>query len=158
MQIKANKQVTHITVLLYTGLFPYFKEVTVSEEGDFYIISYDTNGEAICDALEVHQSYAMDFPAELMAQVSVNVGTHLSMEIGDRLDSEAMRHRYDDMKSVRSYTGFENVFQTEAIALATWGSSCWEKAGLIEYEVQHGIRPMPTVAEVLAELPVYEAV
>jgi len=76
--------------------------------------------------------------------------------IQTHLDTKAKEFRYDNIMSVRSYAGYENPFQAEAQKLAVWASNCWVKAGEIEAEVQAGNRDMPTIDEVLAELPVYE--
>ena len=75
--------------------------------------------------------------------------------IQSHLDAKAQEFRYDNMASARSYTGFDNVFKTECIALATWGSDCWVKAGQIEQDVLAGNRDMPTIDIVLAEMPAY---
>lgn len=72
------------------------------------------------------------------------------------LDTKAKEFRYDNMMSARSYAGYTNQFQVEAQKLAVWASDCWVKAGEIEAEVQAGNRDMPTIDEVLAELPIYE--
>ena len=76
--------------------------------------------------------------------------------IQTHLDSKAKEFRYDNMMSARSYAGYENPFQAEAQKLAVWASSCWVKAGEIEADVQSGNRDMPTIDEVLSELPIYE--
>jgi hypothetical protein len=75
--------------------------------------------------------------------------------IQNHLDTKAQEFRYDNMMSTRSYAGYTNPFQAEAQALAVWASNCWVVAGQIEADVQSGVRTMPTVDEVLAELPVY---
>jgi hypothetical protein len=76
--------------------------------------------------------------------------------IQTHLDGKAKEYRYDNIMSARSYAGYDNPFQTEAQKLAVWASNCWVKAGEIEADVQSGNRDMPTIDEVLAELPVYE--
>ena len=76
--------------------------------------------------------------------------------IQTHLDKKAKEFRYDNMMSARSYAGYENPFQAEAQKLAVWASSCWVKAGEIEADVQAGNREMPTIDEVLSELPIYE--
>ena len=76
--------------------------------------------------------------------------------IQSHLDKKAQEFRYDNIMSVRSYAGYENPFQAEAQKLALWASECWVKAGEIEAEVKAGNREMPTVKEVLAELPIFE--
>jgi len=59
--------------------------------------------------------------------------------------------------SARSYAGYENPYQTEANKLAVWSSDCWKKAEEIERDVELGDRPMPTVEEVISELPVFNS-
>ena len=88
-------------------------------------------------------------------EILVQQAKDINNAIQKHLDTKAQEFRYDNMMSARSYTGYTNAFQTEAQALATWASECWVVAGQIEADVQSGARAMPTVDEVLAELPVY---
>jgi len=88
-------------------------------------------------------------------QTSINMLDTISAAIQDHLDKKAQEYRYDNMVSARSYTGYTNPFQTEAQKLAIWASNCWVIAGQIETDVQNGTIPMPTVADVLAKMPVY---
>lgn len=76
--------------------------------------------------------------------------------IEKHLDNKAKEFRYDNIMSARSYAGYDNPFQAEAQKLAVWASNCWVKAGEIEADVKAGKRDMPTIDEVLSELPVYE--
>jgi len=86
-----------------------------------------------------------------------NKPQEIDQAIQNHLDKKAQELRYDNMMSARSYAGYTNAFQAEATALASWASDCWVVAGQIEADVQAGNRPMPTVDEVIAELPVYGA-
>ena len=81
---------------------------------------------------------------------------NMNNAIQNLLDTKAQEYRYDNMMSVRSYAGFENPFQVEAQGMAIWASSCWVKAGEIEADVLAGNRAMPTVEEVLLEMPEYQ--
>jgi len=76
--------------------------------------------------------------------------------IHNLLDAKAKEYRYDNMMSVRSYTGYQNAFQEEARKLAKWASDVWVVAGEIESDVVSGIREKPTVSELLEELPKYD--
>lgn len=78
----------------------------------------------------------------------------LSELISKVLDIKAKELGYDNIASVRSYTGFENVFKDECVKLSTWASSCWEVAGGIRVEVANGTREYPTIEESLDLLPV----
>jgi len=72
------------------------------------------------------------------------------------LDTQAQSLRYDNINAIGKYVGYDNDFRTEAEKLGAWASSCWKAAGQIEADVKAGNRDMPTVDEVLAELPVFE--
>jgi len=80
---------------------------------------------------------------------------NISTSIQNHLDTKAQSLRYDNINAIGKYVGYVNDFQAEAEALGAWASSCWKVAGQIEADVQSGVRVMPTVDEVLAELPVY---
>jgi hypothetical protein len=89
------------------------------------------------------------------AELNTKALADITMSIHGLLDATAKTYRYDNIMSARSYTGYVNPFQIEAQSLAVWASNCWVKAGEIEADVLAGIRPMPTVGEVLAEMPIY---
>ena len=78
---------------------------------------------------------------------------NISNAIQNMLDSKAIEMRYDNMMSVRSYCGFVSPYQEECILMSEWAASCWVKAGEIESDVLNGIRPIPTVEQVLLEMP-----
>ena len=86
-------------------------------------------------------------PEQEMKKISISIQNHL--------DTKAQSLRYDNINAIGKYVGYVNDFQAEAEALGAWASSCWKVAGQIEADVQSGVRVMPTVDEVLAELPVY---
>ena len=73
--------------------------------------------------------------------------------IAKHLDSKAQSFGFDDIKSARTYTGFNNPFKSIAIKLAKWSAGVWFKAEQIKQEVAKGKRNMPTVEELLNELP-----
>jgi len=157
MTVKTKKEITYYPLLKYTGLFgvPH----TVSETDTDFIIDYDNEyGTVICEAIEEHNEYGMDFPVEVQQLMMLNASKEMTAELNVYIDGIAKSFRYDDMKSVRSYTGFENPFREECTTLAQWSAQCWITAGTIEAAVVAGDRPMPSMAEVLEELPECELV
>ena len=79
------------------------------------------------------------------------------------VDNKAREFRWDDIKSARAGAGVplegtesvaEITIHTEAVKLAKWDRAVWAKAGEIEAAVLAGTRVIPTVEELLAELPV----
>ena len=135
---------------------------TVKIQGDGYLV----NGVLHVPAVEGNKEYEAlrlwlkintPEPEFTEAEIIEQQAQAINNAIQNHLDKKAQEFRYDNMVSARSYAGYINPFQTEAQALATWCADCWEKAGQIEADVEAGNRPMPTVDEVLAELPVYGA-
>jgi len=69
------------------------------------------------------------------------------------LDDEAKIKGYDDIVSACSYAGYPNVFQAEAVAFGQWRANVWAYGYAELDKVIAGTRPVPTIAEILAELP-----
>lgn len=71
-----------------------------------------------------------------------------------RLDAEARTHRYADRISCSVRAGYPGPFQAEGIAFAQWMDACNMVGYTMLAEFQAGHIPQPTIAEVLAALPV----
>lgn len=69
------------------------------------------------------------------------------------LDDAARAKNYDDIVSACSYAGYPNVFQAEAIAFGQWRANVWAYGYSELDKVIAGTRPVPTIVEILAELP-----
>lgn len=69
------------------------------------------------------------------------------------LDDAARAKNYDDIVSACSYAGYPNVFQAEAIAFGQWRANVWAYGYGELDKVIAGTRPVPTIAEIIAELP-----
>jgi len=78
----------------------------------------------------------------------------ISDAIQKMLDDKAKSLRYDNIMSVRSYCGWANPFRSECEVVASWAASCWVIAGQIEQDVINGVRTIPSVEEVLLEMPI----
>lgn len=70
-----------------------------------------------------------------------------------RLDDEARTKGYDSILSACSYAGAANPFQAESQSFIVWRREVWTCCYTELLKVENGTRPMPTVAEFLAELP-----
>lgn len=71
------------------------------------------------------------------------------------LDGAAREHHYDDIVSACSYAGAPNPFQAEGIAFVAWRGACWALCYSIMAEVEAGTRAQPTIADLVATLPVF---
>ena len=109
------------------------------------------------DNMGLTEEAIIDKQNELEAQYKIDEQRKaFNNAIENHLDKKAQELRYDNMMSARSYAGYDNPFQDEAIELAKWCGDCWVKAGEIEADVKSGDREMPTIDQLLSELPKYE--
>jgi len=74
-------------------------------------------------------------------------------QIQEHLDSEARAVNYDSIISACSYAAAPNPFQEEAITFVVWRGAVWEYCYAELDKVINGTRPMPTVEEIISELP-----
>lgn len=151
--IVVPKNNSDITLLVYTSL--YKKDVEISElDDDNFLIKYKPeDGESVCSAVEEHESYNLDFPDELVNVMWMNMRTDMQDGIEQYFNSISRSFGFEDIKSVRSYTGFDSVYQEIALEIAKWSVDCWVKAEEIAEDVLAGNRDIPTLAEVIAEFP-----
>lgn len=93
------------------------------------------------------------YKAELENEAFMKEKEKYLRAISNYLDSVAQSYGYDDMKSARSYAGFVNAFQSEAVKLGQWASECWVYAETAEAEALSGIREIPTAEVLISEFP-----
>ena len=88
-------------------------------------------------------------PAEIQAELTKAVQTYMDTKVQER--------GYDGILSACSYvnTGIER-FDNEGAACRAWRSAVWDKCYAMLAEVQDGTRAVPTVEELISELPKLE--
>ena len=72
--------------------------------------------------------------------------------IQSKLDEEAKASGYHSIISACSYTGSVN-FGAEAQSLLNWRDAVWTYAFQVESDILSGARTLPTLDELIAELP-----
>ena len=72
----------------------------------------------------------------------------------DHLDAEARTHRYDNRINCALRAGYAGPYHAEGVAFAQWMDACNAAGYAILEDFQAGRIPQPTVAEVIATLPV----
>jgi len=125
------------------------KQVVMSGDTYVYHVGLLPVSQSDVDAALLEQQKIYDEEVLAKQQRYINDG------IQNHLDTKAQSLRYDNINAIGKYVGYVNDFQAEAEALGAWASSCWLVTGQIEADVQAGVRVMPTVDEVIAELPIY---
>jgi len=115
-------------------------------------IKYNCQEEDVWDALERHTDEYDTFGEEEAVKVFIAKGKLARKWMQEMMDEVAQQYGYDDMKSVRSYTGYDNYYRDECIRLAQWCSKCWVRASELEQEILDGDREFPASKEEVIEL------
>lgn len=72
----------------------------------------------------------------------------------EHLDEEARTHRYDNRINCALRAGYAGLYHAEGVAFAQWMDACNAAGYAILEDFQAGNIPQPTIAEVIAALPV----
>ena len=79
----------------------------------------------------------------------------ITTKVDRHIDKQAKSLGYDDINSIAKYLVNGNPFQDECEKLSLWVASCWITVHTIQSDVEQGLRAIPTVQEVIDELPIY---
>jgi hypothetical protein len=94
-------------------------------------------------------------PTAIAIQVLTEGVEQAKIAVQTLLDTKAQSKGYDTIISATSYVGFPNAFRNESERFLTWKAGCWTKCYQILGAVQTGTRTLPTLEELLAEMPTF---
>ena len=78
-------------------------------------------------------------------------------EVEQLLNSTAKEHRYDSIDTACSYASVENPFQEESKLFVSWRGNVWAYCYQILNDVKEKKRAIPSLDELMAELPKFES-
>lgn len=82
---------------------------------------------------------------------------YIGEAVRQHLDTVVGQRQYDSILSAISYANSTNAqWAAEGTAAKTWRDAAWAKVYEIMVQVQSGQRPIPSVTEVISELPVIQ--
>lgn len=109
----------------------------------------DQDGKLVTKAEQESKAIAAD-----AAQKAATLKSSIEQAVQNRLDSFAKERNYDGILSACTYaTSTVPKFQTEGQCCVNSRDSTWAVCYQILADVQAGARPMPTLEQVLSELP-----
>lgn len=82
---------------------------------------------------------------EIITQFEAGIQAHL--------DVTAQEAGYDNILTACSYVGAPNPFEEESKTFVTWRGNVWAYCYAELQKVISGERPMPTLADIISELP-----
>lgn len=103
--------------------------------------------------LEIVKSQILVFKEQQEKSQFNFIVSNFEYSVQKYLDEEANLHGYDNITNACSYAGAPNPFQTEAISFVTWRGNVWAYCYQELAKVQAGTRPMPTIEQIISELP-----
>ena len=74
--------------------------------------------------------------------------------VQSHLDTKAQEAGYDNILTACSYAGAPNPFEAESKTFVTWRGNVWAYCYSELQKVIAGTRPMPTLEDIISELPV----
>jgi len=108
--------------------------------------------------IEVSASELAEAIAEQEVEYNKAVQSSYVKAVDEHLDAKAREYNYDDVKTAVTYADEPSVasFQTEGQAFRAWRSLVYAHMYTEFSKIEAGIRTMPTIEEMIAELPALE--
>ena len=98
--------------------------------------------------------YPVAVPVEPEPKTPEQIEAELVAAVQAKLDSEARKYRYDDIKSAVTYVDDPDpVFAAEGLAFKLWRSQVWRFCYAYLAAVLLGEKEIPTAAQLVDQLP-----
>lgn len=115
---------------------------------------------------EAHAEYIWDGitliapPVYVPAPLTLEqIKAQLTLAVQNHLDNKARERGYDSIFTACTYEGDPNpTWSAEGTAYKAWRSQVWQYCLQVLTYVQNGLRPVPTEAGLIAELPIFGGV
>ena len=112
--------------------------------------TYTIETDKVVKVYEIVEIPIEEIVAKAKDSMEQAIQTHINITVTSK--------GYDNENSIAKYLVQENPFYDECKAISLWIGSVWVKAFGIQQDVESGIRTMPTVEEVIVELPILDII
>ena len=97
----------------------------------------------------------MEVPVRVPTEEEIQ--SQLTQAVQAMMDAKAQEKNYDNIHTACTYANStDETFRKEGIACVAWRDAVWRKCYDILAEVKAGKRAIPTIEELIAELPELE--
>lgn len=119
-------------------------------------VQRNESGNIIGQYAVLQEGYAEEFlpddSPELQPSIDA-VAKQFEVAVQGELDADAQAKGYDGVLSACSYAGAPNAFQDDGLAYVARRSAAWVYCYQELAKVKSGERPMPTIEQIISELP-----
>jgi hypothetical protein len=125
-----------------------------------YALNETKNGwRAVGSADELESGETFSETVPVLVPTIADIESSLISGVQLSMDTKAQGYGYDDIRSAISYADEPIVakFQNEGLAFRKWRSQVWEYCYQGLNDVKAGTKPLPTLEELIAELPAFVA-
>lgn len=99
--------------------------------------------------------YLAGYAPEKPAPTEEEIQAQLTQAVQDYMDNKAQEKNYDNIHTACTYANStDEIFKKEGTACVAWRDNVWKTCYNILAEVKAGNRAIPTIEELIAELPV----
>jgi hypothetical protein len=110
--------------------------------------------DVVCGMVQTEDGFEVPVKVETPEQIIAR----LESAIDNHLDAVANSYRYESIRTMVTYATSEHpTFGAEGKAAVLFRDACYQKGIDILADVQNELRPVPTEAELIAEMPSFES-
>lgn len=96
--------------------------------------------------------------APVIPETPEQAAIRLEFALDAHIDSVAKSYKYESIRTMVTYASSTHpTFGSEGRAAVKFRDACYDKAIKIQADVQDGLRPIPSEAELIAEMPTFES-
>lgn len=108
--------------------------------------SYEIQGDKVLVIYTIEDIPVEEIQAKLQKELEIGIQNYINEQVQSK--------GYDNENSIAKYLVDTNPFYEECKTISVWIGNVWIKTHEIQSEVNAGTRPIPSLVEIIAELPV----
>jgi hypothetical protein len=136
-----------------------YPQLTDADFRNLVLLQNDSDGLGDYISAWLHPSLSQPTETQLLLAESLPISSaqivkDLERAVDQHIESVAHADRWDSRVTCTMRAGYPNPWQNKAIAFGQWMDTCYAHCIQVQADVAAGTRPIPTSAELIAELPV----
>ena len=151
----SNQQDKSLELIQEVGQVPYLVKYKLDEYGNrysHYLDKVDEDGYKLPDMVKIQEIEHQNFIEKIKTDIVYGIDNYIQREI-DKYN-EANNVLFKNVDSCMKYTAVPSYSHYQfCVDIIVWTPKVWEKAREIELDILNGIRDIPTIEQLILELP-----